>query len=84
MLYQDGSSRKISDNVIDSIIFGEKIVYLWIENLDATEGTLHLYDTISGSDTIVDTGVKQFVRPTTDRERGGEINLKYRIGDHYP
>ncbi len=84
MLYQDGNSRKVSDNVIDYIICGERIVYLWVENLDATEGTLHLYDTITGSDIIVDTGVKQFVRPKKDSERDSEINLKYRIGDHYP
>lgn len=84
MLYQDGSARKIADNVIDWIDYGEKIVYLWIKNLDATEGTLHLYDTVSGMDTTVDTGVKGFVRPKTDRDRDSEIDLRSRIGDHYP
>jgi|GEM_PF-5784766 hypothetical protein len=75
MLYRNGTTKKIADNVIDYMVFEDKFVYLTIKNPDADYGTLHLYDP-DGEDKVIDTKVTAIIRPKTDRDRGGEIDIK--------
>lgn len=78
MMYRNGVTKKVADNVIDYTVFDDKFVYLTVEDLDDDYGTLHLYQP-DGEDRVIDTRVSALIRPTTDRTWGGEIDSSYAI-----
>ncbi len=82
MLYQDGKTIHISDNVTDFEILGDRIIYLKIDDSDSDNGTLHLYK-LNGEDQVIDTEINAIIRPTTNREYSGEIDPAYEEGFYY-
>ncbi len=76
MLYQEGVTTEISDNVTDYILIEDEIIYLSVDDPDSDQGTLHLYR-MNGEDLVIDTGVNALIRPCSFRDYNRAIDPAY-------